>query len=200
MSKREREQKHTKKTVDDKPWAAKFEDERDEKGHLSRTEVHRKDKSNALFVTTLTIALLVLAALPVGAWTIWQNQMNRPVATETSSSSESSSQLAAVSQSHKKAAKHESSETSSESSAASANSTSQAESDTASSASESTAESSSEASSESTSSDATYVTVKAGQGIYRVAANNGLTVQELRQLNGLSSNSTLAPGQRLRVK
>ncbi|KRM98909.1 LysM domain-containing protein [Loigolactobacillus rennini DSM 20253] len=162
--------------------------------------MHRKDKSNALFVTTLTIALLVLAALPVGAWTIWQNQMNRPVATETSSSSESSSQLAAVSQSHKKAAKHESSETSSESSAASANSTSQAESDTASSASESTAESSSEASSESASSDATYVTVKAGQGIYRVAANNGLTVQELRQLNGLSSNSTLAPGQRLRVK
>lgn len=199
MSKREREQKHTKKAVDDKPWAAKFEDERDEKGHLSRTEVHRKDKSNALFVTTLTIALLVLAALPVGAWTIWQNQMNRPVATETTSSSESSSQLA-VSQSHKKKAKHKSSEASSESTASSAASASQTESEAETSSAESTAESSSEASSESASSDATYVTVKAGQGIYRVAANNGLTVDELRQLNGLSSNSTLAPGQRLRVK
>ncbi|WP_239822811.1 LysM peptidoglycan-binding domain-containing protein [Lentilactobacillus parabuchneri] len=45
-----------------------------------------------------------------------------------------------------------------------------------------------------------YVTVKAGQGMFRVAYNNGLTTAQLMQMNGLTSSSQLYPGQRLRVR
>ena len=45
-----------------------------------------------------------------------------------------------------------------------------------------------------------YATVQSGQGLYRVAVNNGISLQELLQLNGLNSASDIAPGQRLRVK
>lgn len=43
-----------------------------------------------------------------------------------------------------------------------------------------------------------YATVQAGQGLYRVAVNHGLTVAQLKQLNpGLT---TLSPGQQVRVR
>ncbi|GAF35397.1 LysM peptidoglycan-binding domain-containing protein [Lentilactobacillus farraginis] len=45
-----------------------------------------------------------------------------------------------------------------------------------------------------------YATVQAGQGIYRVAVNNGLTMAQLMEMNGLSSDSQIHPGQKLRVK
>ncbi|KRL92990.1 LysM peptidoglycan-binding domain-containing protein [Limosilactobacillus equigenerosi] len=45
-----------------------------------------------------------------------------------------------------------------------------------------------------------YATVQRGQGLYRVAVNNGITVQQLMQLNGLSSSANLQPGQQLRVR
>ena len=57
----------------------------------------------------------------------------------------------------------------------------------------------SSSSSSSSNSEAKYVTVSSGQGIYRVAVNNGLTVDQLLQLNpGMGSN--LNPGQQVRVK
>ncbi|KRK69737.1 LysM peptidoglycan-binding domain-containing protein [Lentilactobacillus buchneri] len=45
-----------------------------------------------------------------------------------------------------------------------------------------------------------YATVKAGQGMFRVAYNNGLTTEQLMRMNGLNANSKLYPGQRLRVR
>ena len=45
-----------------------------------------------------------------------------------------------------------------------------------------------------------YATVGAGQGIYRVAVNNGLTVQQLLQLNPGLAGTELKPGQQVRVK
>lgn len=202
--------KRDQKITDDKPWDAKFEDDRDDKGNLSRSATHRKDKSNALFVTILTIALLVLAALPVGAWTIWQNQMNRPVATESSVSSSSSSKAKKVAvKSSKKTTKttkttsKKAADTNSTRAAASTTTDSTSDADASSVTSESSDVSSSSAASSSSSassSSGSYVTVGAGQGIYRIAANNGLTVSELLQLNGLTSTSTIKPGQQLRVK
>lgn len=199
--------KRDQKITDDKPWDAKFEDDRDDKGNLSRSATHRKDKSNALFVTILTIALLVLAALPVGAWTIWQNQMNRPVATESSVSSSSSSKAKKVAvKSSKKTTKTTSkkaADTNSTQAAASTTTDSTSDADASSVTSESSDASSSSAASSSSSassSSGSYVTVGAGQGLYRIAANNGLTVSELLQLNGLTSTSTIKPGQQLRVK
>ncbi|MFL2029164.1 SAG1386/EF1546 family surface-associated protein [Loigolactobacillus zhaoyuanensis] len=188
--------KRDQKSTEDKPWDTKFTDDRDDKGNLSRSATHRKDKSNALFVTILTIALLVLAALPVGAWTIWQNQMNRPVATESVASSSRSKQSVAAKQ---KTTKKQSSKASTDQSSSTSVQSSSA---VAASSSSAASESSSDASSASSSSSAaaSYVTVGSGQGIYRIAANNGLSVSELLQLNGLSNGSTIKPGQQLRVK
>ncbi|MCT0223112.1 LysM domain-containing protein, partial [Lactiplantibacillus plantarum] len=45
-----------------------------------------------------------------------------------------------------------------------------------------------------------YVTVEAGQGVYRVATNAGISVDKLLELNGLSSDATISAGQRLRVR
>ena len=46
-----------------------------------------------------------------------------------------------------------------------------------------------------------YISVPAGQGLYRVAVNNGLTLDQLLQLNpGLSANSSISPGQQIRIK
>ena len=45
-----------------------------------------------------------------------------------------------------------------------------------------------------------YATVGQGQGIYRVAVNNGISVERLKQLNGGLTGQTLRPGQKLRVK
>ncbi|XRF77875.1 LysM peptidoglycan-binding domain-containing protein [Pediococcus acidilactici] len=36
--------------------------------------------------------------------------------------------------------------------------------------------------------------------MYRVAVNNGISVQKLMELNGLNSNSEIEPGQQLRVR
>ncbi|MEJ1318377.1 LysM domain-containing protein [Latilactobacillus sakei] len=71
-------------------------------------------------------------------------------------------------------------------------------------ASESAASSSqAEASSSSSSSETaggTY-TLKQGEGLYRAAANNGMSLSELLALNpGLTANSSVAPGTALKVK
>ncbi|MBF5067211.1 LysM peptidoglycan-binding domain-containing protein, partial [Salmonella enterica subsp. enterica serovar Istanbul] len=55
-------------------------------------------------------------------------------------------------------------------------------------------------SSSESSSGTKYVTVEAGQGVYRVATNAGISVDKLLELNGLSSDATISAGQRLRVR
>ncbi|MFC6171509.1 LysM peptidoglycan-binding domain-containing protein [Loigolactobacillus jiayinensis] len=196
--------KRDQKLTDDKPWDAKFEDDRDDKGNLSRSATHRKDKSNTLFVTILTIALLVLAALPVGAWTIWQNQMNRPVATESAVSSSSSSAkqtTTAKKQATKSTTSHKSSSASSQVAASTvADSSSSVESASTAASTSSATSSSASSSSSSSSANASYVSAGSGQGLYTIAKNNGLTISELLQLNGLTSTSTIKPGQQIRVK
>ncbi|WP_262336388.1 LysM peptidoglycan-binding domain-containing protein, partial [Limosilactobacillus fermentum] len=52
----------------------------------------------------------------------------------------------------------------------------------------------------SSSTTAVYTTVESGQGIYRVAKDNGLTVAELASLNGITTTTAIHPGERLRVK
>ncbi len=45
-----------------------------------------------------------------------------------------------------------------------------------------------------------YVTVKSGDTLSKIAANNGTTVSEICRLNGISSTTVLKIGRRLRVK
>ncbi len=47
---------------------------------------------------------------------------------------------------------------------------------------------------------ATTYTIKSGDNLYRIAANNHLTLAKLKQLNGLTEKSMLQPGQTLRLK
>lgn len=58
----------------------------------------------------------------------------------------------------------------------------------------------SDSTTESSNSDAvgTY-TVNAGDNLYRIAVNHGMTLSELLELNGLSENSEIGPGMVLRV-
>jgi LysM repeat protein len=193
----------------EKPWNAQFDSERNAKGEVSRSATRKKEKGNAAFVTFLTIALLVLAALPVGAWSIVQSQMNKPVTSQQATTSKKKTKKVATATKHKAKAtssskkatkKASSTKASSSSSVASSVSSSSVAASSSSAASSQSSASSSSASSSSSSAGKTYVTVGAGQGLYRVAVNNGLTVSELLQMNGLSSASKLSPGQQLRVK
>ena len=54
------------------------------------------------------------------------------------------------------------------------------------------------ASEETSSSSASYHTVESGESLWTIARRNGLSIDRLKRLNGLSSN-TVKPGQRLRV-
>ncbi|MDD6864940.1 MAG: LysM domain-containing protein [Lactobacillus sp.] len=184
-----------------KLWDKTFEDNQDldDSGHLSRT-AHRKQSSHNSRITTILIVLIViLAATPIIYWVHHEQSFNHPQQTEKVAQA-TSSKL-------KKASSHAKSKTKAKSQSKTASAKSQAKSSeneaepTSITSTQSSSTSSTAASTSSTSqSGAKYATVESGQGIYRVAANNGLTVAELASLNNISPNAPLHPGQRLRVK
>ncbi len=180
-----------------KLWDKTFEDNQDldDSGHLSRT-AHRKQSSHNSRITTILIVLIViLAATPIIYWVHHEQSFNHPQQTEKVAQS--------VSSKAKKASSHAKSKTKSKSSAtetAKAKSSSQADSTSITSAQSSSSSSAAASTSSTSESGAKYTTVGSGQGIYRVATNNGLTVAELASLNNISPNTPLYPGQRLRVK
>lgn len=180
MSQR-REDQHRK---EDKLWDKTFTEDPDlgSDGHLSRTEHRKRNSHNAMVTTILVVIIIVLAAAPVLYWMNHQQSFNHPVRTEKTAKSSHS-----ASKPHKKKAHSEKSHRHS-SAKSSSNSSSQQLSQ------------SSTTNSSASSEDAKYTTVEKGQGIYRVAVNNGLTVDELARLNNISPNTQLQPGQRLRVK
>lgn len=184
-----------------KLWDKTFEDNQDldDSGHLSRT-AHRKQSSHNSRITTILIVLIViLAATPIIYWVHHEQSFNHPQQTEKVAQATSSKV--------KKASSHAKSKTKAKSQSKTASAKSQAKSSeneaepTSITSTQSSSTSSTAASTLSTSqSGAKYATVESGQGIYRVAANNGLTVAELASLNKISPNAPLHPGQRLRVK
>lgn len=174
-----------------KPWEKTFSDDQDldQEGNLSRTKHRKQNSHNSMVTTILILAIIVLAATPVIYWWSHQSSFNHP---------QSDTERVAETSSTKKQSADKKSTT--KKSTTSATTSSKTTKKASSKASSSSTESSSESSSSESSEDAKYVTVTAGQGIYRIAANNGISVDELRQLNGLSANATLTPGQQLRVK
>ena len=187
------------RNVDENLWDKTFEDNQDlgRDGHLSRLE-HRKQSSAASrFTTILVVLIIILAATPVLYWINHEKSFNHPTP--------KLEQVSKSSTEHKKKVASSSSTASQKRSAATKLSRAKDSSSTrahlAANTTQSAAESSSSSSASSVNrSDASYVQVQAGQGIYRVAVNNGLTVEQLAQLNGISPTTKLYPGQQLRVK
>ncbi|MSD83195.1 LysM peptidoglycan-binding domain-containing protein [Lactobacillus curvatus] len=216
--------KDDKKKLDNqtegKPWESQFDDDRDDRGNLSRVASKSKEKGNTYFAIILGVLLVLMIAFPIIAYTIHSSRANRPVESSkivvnTSDSDSASaskkeakkakaaSESAAKAASESKARQAESEKAASESQAAESSkqaaqaaSESQAQAATQNNSSEATAQSSS--SSETT--GGSY-TLKAGEGLYRAAVNNGLTLNQLLALNpGLTANSQVAPGTVLKVK
>lgn len=215
--------------TEEKPWESQFDDDRDDKGNLSRVAAKSKEKGNTYFAIILAVLLVLMIAFPIIAYTVHSSRANRPgledskIVVKTADSEKSKSKSTAkkakeASESQERAeskAASESkakadSEAASESAKAQeasqqAASQQQAAADSASqqAASESAASSLSQQATSSSSSETaggTY-TLKQGEGLYRAAANNGMSLSELLALNpGLTANSSVAPGTALKVK
>lgn len=176
------EKREDQHRAEDKLWDKTFTADPDvgSDGHLSRTEYRKRNSHNTMVTTILVIVIIVLAAAPVLYWMNHQQSFNHPVRTEkTARSSRPASKKTVKKEKRGHRREHRSSENSSNSSSRI---------------------SSSSSSSSVQSVDRKYTTVEQGQGIYRVAVNNGLTVDELARMNNISPNTQLHPGQRLRVK
>ncbi len=190
------ERREDQRPENEKLWDKTFEDdeETDSKGNLSRVKRRKKDSQNSRITTILVVLIIILAAAPIFFWVRHEQSFDHPVReqrvaqTHTKKVASKSKGKTHSKDHHAKTARRQSSSIS--------NKTIDRQSTTASSVTSSAPSSASSMSS----SDNKYATVQAGQGIYRVAANNGLTVSELARLNNISPNTALQPGQRLQVK
>ncbi|WP_295731612.1 SAG1386/EF1546 family surface-associated protein [uncultured Limosilactobacillus sp.] len=183
------ERREDQRPENEKLWDKTFDDneETDSKGNLSRVKRRKKDSQNSRITTILIVLIIILAAAPLFFWVRHEQSFDHPVREERVAQGHTkktaSKKKNVARSSHSKPARHKSVSTSSVSVDD-----------------QSSAQSTSVESSSTNSTDSKYATVQAGQGIYRVAANNGLTVSELARLNNISPSSALQPGQRLRVK
>ncbi|MGX7243310.1 SAG1386/EF1546 family surface-associated protein [Enterococcus quebecensis] len=159
------------------PWEQSIYDT-DKNSGGSRSEKRQQKKGNTVFLTILVILLLMIIALPVGTYLyVMRDKSDNKEATQPSSS-------VVVQSSTAQSSSSASSEASSSSAANSESSAPQETTPTSQPGQETPA----------------YTEVLAGEGPNQVAARNGITTDELLQLNGLNLNSVLQPGQSLRVK
>lgn len=174
----------------EKLWDKTFTDNQDidKEGHLSRMAHRKQSTHNAQITTILIVLIIILAATPVLYWVNHQQSFNHPQRTVKVASSSTATSKKKASSTSSSASVSKGKQASSSSSVSKAASTS----------SSSALASFSSASSSSTT--AVYTTVESGQGIYRVAKDNGLTVAELASLNGITTTTAIHPGERLRVK
>ena len=174
----------------EKLWDKTFTDNQDidKKGHLSRMAHRKQSTHNAQITTILIVLIIILAATPVLYWVNHLQSFNHPQRTVKVASSSTATSKKKASSTSSSASVSKGKQASSSSSVSKAASTS----------SSSALASSSSASSSSTT--AVYTTVESGQGIYRVAKDNGLSVAELASLNGITTTTAIHPGERLRVK
>ncbi len=188
------ERREESREENDRLWDKTFTDDedRDSDGYLSRTEHRRQREHNSTVTTVLIVLIIVLAAFPLIYWVNHKQTLNHPVRTERVAQSQSTKKKP-QSRKQKKTSKSNSAKSSSKSKRSSSSSMS---------SSSSLASSSSSASSmsQSSSSEIRYATVPRNGSLYRVAAQNGISVNELMRLNGLTPNAHLRPGQQLRVR
>ncbi|MBU9696058.1 LysM peptidoglycan-binding domain-containing protein [Limosilactobacillus portuensis] len=186
------ERREESREANDRLWDKKFADSEDlgSDGHLSRTEHRRQREHNSTITTVLIVLIIILATIPLIYWVNHKQTMNHPVRTERLAQSQSNKKKAQPKEREASSKKHNSLSSSSKANESSATSMS-------SSSSVSTSSSSSVSQS---SSMVRYATVPRNGSLYRVAAQNGISVNELMRLNGLTPNAHLRPGQQLRVR
>ncbi|KRN33383.1 SAG1386/EF1546 family surface-associated protein [Weissella halotolerans] len=187
----------TDKEKQNEPWEASFKDE--QPSQYSRSEHRRKSKRVSMTVGILVLLVVVLSFVPVYNYL---QTLNRPENTETAwttSSSESSDTKVTdrAKESSARAASKRAAKASSKKAASEAEAKRESEKEAAKASSETDQESSSSSSSQE---DKQYATVEAGQGAYRVAANAGISQQELQTLNPGVNLTNIYAGQKLRVK
>ncbi|GHP12753.1 peptidoglycan-binding protein [Lentilactobacillus fungorum] len=205
-----------KRSDDDQPWNQTFSEDRDENGHLSRVQLRKESQSHHL-ITIILVALISIVALAALAYGLIRQSATKSdskqsaaprVVRQESAKKKSSTDQSKVTQKKAKrssttakqsdddqqasvtTAKHAAKTATANKQSAAASSTSRPQ----------TAKQASQQSSSQVTTGHKYATVKAGQGLYRVAVNHGISLNELLQLNGLTTNSAIHPGQRLRVK
>ncbi|MEE8823801.1 autolysin [Lentilactobacillus sunkii] len=209
-----------KKTDEDQPWNQTFSEDRDENGNLSRVKL-RKQSHNHHLITVILAALIILVAVVALVWgLVRQSAMSNDSKSAESSSvrvvrqdnakkkSSSASKAKEKPAKAKSAVKHstkkptvqpkQTSQAQSAVKSSTASSSTSAQTNTTSQSGQTTGSTSNKT--QQSTSGHKYATVEAGQGMFRVAYNNGLTTAQLMQMNGLNANSKLYPGQRLRVK
>ena len=183
----------------EKLWDKTFEDEdaenKDAQGHLSRMARRKQTSHDSRITTILVLIIVIFAAMPVVYWAQHQKSFNHPVQQEKVAASSSHCAASSHKKQHAKSQRHVKSKQNSSSQSAASQSAANASSSIRQSAS-----STSTAASSSSQPTSSYVTVRRGDGLYRIAARNGLTVEQLARMNGLTSRSAIHPGQRLQVR
>lgn len=167
------------------PWEQSIY-ETDGEADASRVGKRQNTKGNTAFLTILVILLLLIISIPIGTW-LYISRDKKPVENTVNSTQVSSSVV------------QSSSTVTSESTSSSSSSTEQTSS-SSSSSSEVAANGENETPEQTPAAEAEYTTVIAGEGFQQVAARNGITIEQLEQLNGMSRTETINPGQTLRVK
>lgn len=218
-----------KRSDEDQPWNQTFSGDRDEHGNLSRVKLRQQSHSHNM-VTIILVTLIIVIALVSLVYGIAKqsavgksdhDQSTVTVSQQDNSKKKSSAAKSSVTKTSadKKRATSQPTRTKSATrksvtpakSAATTRQPARSSSPTVSSTRSSAASPATNTSSQSTQQPNTtnqtstangheYATVQSGQGMYRVAVNNGLSTQELMRMNGLSSASQIHPGQKLRVK
>ena len=153
-----------------KPWETLFDDDRDDQGNLSRVATKKKRQGSSKLTWILAILLILVVLAPI---------IYVKISGDQSRNGANLSNDRVVIQSTKKSSKVPSV-------------TSQQEEQTSASAQPSEQASASTAGSS--------YTVQAGDNLYRIAVNHGMTLDELLQMNGMSAGSSIAPGTVLKVK
>ncbi|WP_262314574.1 LysM peptidoglycan-binding domain-containing protein [Lacticaseibacillus parakribbianus] len=190
-----------------KPWAKKFEDDRDDDGNLSRVATRQKHHGTTVLTYVVWILIAAFVIVPITISAISQNSSgsgndSMHITVESSSKATTSSkQKTKKKASSSKSASSKPASTSSSKPASSSSSVAASSSQSASSVAESSSSAASTSTSSATSSSSTTAsgsyTVQAGDNPYRIAKNHGMTLAEFYALNG---QGTLVPGQSVKVK
>lgn len=167
-----------------------------------RGQFHKKKRGPKNLMGSLIWVIIILAIASLAYYMTQRQDFQQKTANTTTTQVAKSSTNKEKSDKKKSSkASSKSSESSSAKSKASETSSSAAETSSVETSSSSAVISSSSSVSDNNSAQGnSYATVQSGQGLYRVAVNNGISVQKLMELNGLSSGSDIKPGQQLRVK